>query len=147
MGTQESLDTLPLRRSGGLLALSIFFGFAAVMSLLAALSLLFPGGLLEPLWRLNPEAGRGLASLGFWAILLMAAVSAACAASAVGIWVRADWGRRLAVGVLTANLIGDLTGALVRQDARTLIGLPIGGLLIAYLLSARVRRQFKPSPH
>jgi hypothetical protein len=40
------------------------------------------------------------------------------------------------------NLIGDAGNAAVRGDLRTLIGLPIGGALIAYLLSPRVRRQF-----
>ena len=40
------------------------------------------------------------------------------------------------------NVIGDATTAFVRGDLRTLIGLPIGGALIAYLLSAGVRRQF-----
>ena len=130
-------------RPPGVLALGAFFAFGALMSLLSAISLLFPGGPLEPMWRLNPDAHRGLAALGAWAILLMAGVSMACAASAIGLWVRAAWGRRLALGVLTANLIGDLLGALIRHDARTLIGLPIGGGLIAYLLSARVRHLFE----
>lgn len=122
-------------------ALAIFFGFGATMSLLAALGLLFPGSLLEPMWLLNPEARAGLSSLGLWAVLLMAMVSAACAGSARGLWIRAEWGRRLAVAVLAVNLAGDLIGALARHDPRTLIGLPIGGLFIAYLLSPGVRRQ------
>ena len=44
-----------------------------------------------------------------------------------------EWGRRLAIGTLAANLIGDCVSALVRHDPRTLIGLPIGGAMIAYL--------------
>jgi hypothetical protein len=36
--------------------------------------------------------------------------------------------------VLTVNLVGDSLNALLRHDLRTLIGLPVGGLLILYLL-------------
>jgi hypothetical protein len=131
-------------RSRGVFALGVFFAFGALMSLGAAISLLSAGSPLEPMWRLNPDARRGLAAIGRWGILLMVAVSAACAGSAAGLWMRAGWGRRLALGVLTVNLIGDLLGALIRHDSRTLLGLPIGGALIAYLLSASVRQIFEP---
>ena len=59
----------------------------------------------------------------------------------------ARWGRRLALAILTANLVGDATNALLRDDLRTLIGLPIGGALIAYLMSARVRVGFAKATH
>ncbi len=130
-------------RLPGVLALGVFFAFGAVVSLVAAIALVFPGSPLEPMWRLNPDARQGFVTIGAWAILLMVVVSMACAASAIGLWVRAGWGRRLALGVLTVNLVGDLLGALIRHDPRTLIGLPIGGALIAYLLSARVRHLFE----
>ena len=48
----------------------------------------------------------------------------------------------LALILVVVNLIGDATNAAIRGDLRTLIGLPIGGALIVYLLSAGVRRQF-----
>jgi len=80
--------------------------------------------------------------MGAWAIVLMVAVAAGCACSAWGLWIRARWGHRLAVALLVVNLVGDATNALMRGDLRTLIGLPIGIALIAYLLSAGVRGQF-----
>jgi len=43
------------------------------------------------------------------------------------------------LGILIVNLIGDSLNALLRHDRRTLIGLPIGGAMIAYLLSVRRR--------
>jgi hypothetical protein len=46
------------------------------------------------------------------------------------------------LALLAVNLLGDATNAFVRGDLRTLIGLPIGGALIVYLLSSRVRGQF-----
>jgi GNAT superfamily N-acetyltransferase len=130
------------RRSVGIGALIAFFVFGACMSAISAITLAFPKSPLEAMWRLNPEAHAGLAALGGWGILLMGVVSLACAASAAGLWTLAEWGRRLALFVLAVNLTGDLLGAMLRHDPRTLIGLPIGGLVIWYLSSAPVRRKF-----
>jgi uncharacterized membrane protein (DUF2068 family) len=80
--------------------------------------------------------------LGTWAIVLMVLVAAACAGTAVGLWTRQRWGHRLAVVGLSINLLGDTLNALVRGDWRTLIGLPIGGAILVYLLSYRVREWF-----
>ena len=123
-------------------ALAAFFGFGAAMSGISAIGLAFPGRPLEPMWRLNPEAHQGLMSLGARGVFLMMVVSLACAATASGLWRLAEWGRRLALIILTINLAGDLLGAGLRHDPRTLIGLPIGGLLIAWLTSSRVRALF-----
>jgi hypothetical protein len=83
--------------------------------------------------------------MGVWAVLLMAAVCAACALAARGLWLLEPWGRRLALGILAVNLAGDLGNAFLRGDLRTLIGLPIGGVLIGYLLSPRVKELFPAS--
>lgn len=103
------------------------------------LALAFPGGFLESIWRLKPEARIQFQEVGRAAsIALMAVVGAACGLAAFGLAKNAEWGRRLAIGVLTVNLIGDSLNALLRQDPKTLIGLPISGLMIWYL--ARKRR-------
>ena len=64
----------------------------------------------------------------------MAVVGVACGLSAIGLARNAEWGRRLAIGILVVNLIGDSLTAFLRDDPRTLIGLPIGGLMIWYLV-------------
>jgi hypothetical protein len=120
----------------------MFFAAGALISSTSALSLAFPSSWLEPMWRLNPEARRVFADLGPWAVLLMSAVAAACAGAAVGLWSGRRWGYLLAVGVVGTNLLGDLLNGLVRGDHRTLIGLPIGGAMLAYLLSRRIRHRF-----
>ncbi len=114
-----------------------FFIFGTVMCLLTIVLLAFPGSFLEPIWRLNPEAHRAFESIGPWAFILMATVGAVCAMSALGLGLRRDWGRWLAIAVLAANLIGDTAGAIVRHDPRTLIGLPIGGAMILALIKIR----------
>jgi hypothetical protein len=78
------------------------------------------------------EIGRGTS------IVLMTLVGTACGLSAIGLARYAQWGRWLAVAVLVINLVGDSLNALLRHDPKTLIGLPIGGLMIWYL--SRLRR-------
>lgn len=112
----------------------------------AAVALLFPGRVLDGVWRLNPEARPALNSMGPWAIALMASVSLACAASAAGLWMGARWGQRSAVAVLAVNLCGDAANALFRGDLRTLIGLPIAAAMIVYLLGPRAKAYFLPKP-
>jgi hypothetical protein len=133
------------RPPAGLIALSGFFTFGAVISALTGIALLTPGGTLEPMWRLNPQAQEAFRRMGSWAPALMAAVSLACALAARGVWRRVRWGHRLALAILVVNLLGDVGNALLRGDTRTLVGLPIGAGLIAYLLSPRVRARFGTS--
>jgi hypothetical protein len=125
------------RRPAGITALSLFFVFGTTMSGLAALMLLFPASVLAALWRLNPQAGVQLGGLGVWAILLMAAVSIACATAALGLWRIQSWGYRAALAILLVNLAGDTLNAALLHDWRTLIGLPIGGLMVFYLVRQR----------
>ncbi len=114
--------------------LAIFFAAGALICLITMVALAFPGGFLEPIWQLKPEARTQFHQIGNWSIALMAVVGAACASAAFGLARNAEWGRRLAIGILTVNLIGDTLNAILRHDPLTLIGLPIGGLMIWYLV-------------
>jgi hypothetical protein len=98
----------------------------------------------EAMWRLKPEVPAQFAALGRLAISLMVLVAAACAGAAIGLW-RQRWGHRLAVGLLAVNLIGDTLNAVLRGDWRTLIGLPVGAVMLAYLLGSNVRDWFGTS--
>jgi len=132
-----------MRRPVGLTILAAFFAFGSLMALLASLGLLLPGGVLEPMWRLNPQAQVSLTALHSWGVVLMLTVGIACALAAIGLWTRAMWGHHLAVGILAVNLVGDGLNVIVRGDLRALIGLPIGGAIILYLLRSRLREQFQ----
>lgn len=112
----------------------IFFAAGAVICLVTMLALAFPGGFLESIWRLKPEARTEFQRIGSWSIALMGVVGAACGLAAIGLVKGAEWGRRLGIGVLTVNLVGDTLNAILRRDPITLIGLPIGGLMIWYLI-------------
>jgi hypothetical protein len=121
----------------GIKLLAAFFAFGAGICLITIIALLFPGGALDPIWRLNPDAHVAFQKIGRLSILLMVVVGSACALAAIGLATRARWGVPLALGILAVNLVGDLLNAFVRHDLRALIGLPIGGAMIAYLLIAR----------
>jgi hypothetical protein len=123
-----------VQRSVGNILLVVFFAAGGVVCLVTLLSLAFPGSFLEVIWQLKPEArvqfgeiGRGMS------IALMATVGVACGLAAVGLAQKAEWGRRLAIGILIVNLVGDSVNAWLRQDNKTLIGIPVGGLMIWYL--------------
>jgi hypothetical protein len=124
-------------RPFGIVALAFFFLFGTIMSGLAAVMLLFPGSVIEPLWRLNPRARGGFAAMGLWAVLLMVAVCLACATAAFGLLRCKRWGYWTAVAILSINLAGDMANAVIAHDRRTLIGLPIGGAMVVYLLAKR----------
>ena len=117
----------------GMKLLALFFAFGACMCALTIWLLLFPGGALDSLWRLNPEAHAAFQRIGGLLILLMVIVGVACALAAIGLARNAKWGRWLGILILAANLVGDLTNALVRHDLKTLIGVPIAGAMIFYL--------------
>jgi hypothetical protein len=121
----------------GIKLLCGFFAVGAAICAITIVALLFPGGALEPIWRLNPDAHIALQTIGKLSILLMVVVGSACAAAAIGLATRARWGILLALAILAVNLLGDSLNAFLRHDLRTLIGLPIGGAMIAYLLIAR----------
>ena len=132
-----------MRRPVGLTLLTAFFGFGALMAFLSFLGLLLPGSFLEPMWRANAQAHVALTELGSWGVLLMLLVAIACALAAFGLWSRAQWGHRLAVSILAVNLLADFLNAVTRGDLRTLVGVPIGGAMIFYLIRSRTRAQFE----
>lgn len=107
------------------------------MSGLTVAMLLFPGSALDPLWRLNPRAHQGFAAMGTGAVLLMAVVCVTCIVAAIGLWRCKRWGLWIAIAILSINLAGDTTNALLGHDRRTLIGLPIGLAVTVYLLTRR----------
>jgi hypothetical protein len=125
---------MPRRLSFGIKVLVAFFVFGATACAVTIAMLLAPAGRVGFLWRLNPEAQVGFQRIGTaFSVLLMLGVGLACACAAVGLAWQKGWARRLAIGILAVNLIGDCVNFVARHDPRTLIGLPIGGAMIIYL--------------
>lgn len=121
----------------GMKVLVGFFVFGTCACAVTVAALLLPGSAMDLVWRANPEALTGFQKIGRpLSLLLMLVVGTACAIAAVGLARQKVWGRWLAIGILIVNLAGDTINALVRHDPRTLIGLPIAGLMIWYLVKS-----------
>lgn len=131
-----------LSRPSGVTALAGLFAFGTLASGLSLVSLLNPGGPLEPMWRLNPRAHEAFSHMGIWAPLLLGIVCLACAASAYGFFRGRRWGFRLGVTLLLVNLTGDLINAALGIEPRAVIGLPVVALILWYLSSRKVRDFF-----
>jgi len=133
-------------RPGGITALAVFFAAGAAVCLVTAVALLFPGSVLEPIWRLNPRARAGFAALGAWAPALLAVVGLACAAAGRGLWTGRRWGHRLAIALLAVNLAGDTANVVLGTEPRAMVGIPIVALLLLFLATRRVRAYFAEGP-
>ena len=121
------------RRPIPILLLIVFFASGAMICIVVMLALAFPGSFLETIWRLRPDARADFQDIGDWSVALMAGIGAALGLAAFGLARGAEWGRRLGLGILTVNLVGDVLNAVFRGDLRTVIGIPVGGLMIWYL--------------
>ena len=137
--------TAAITRPIGISLLSIFCFAATGITLVASLSLLFPNGALEPIWRLNPRARVDLDAIGLWAVLLFFVVGVTCLIVGIGLWHGKRWGYLLAMVGLCINALGDLINALSGREPRAIVGVPIVMLILAYLLTRRVRIFFSSS--
>jgi hypothetical protein len=142
-GDEASMGDLPTSsRPWTVTALSVFFAFGATISALSFIALAFPSGFLEPMWRLNPRAREQFASMGGWALLLMAVVSLLCALTARGLWRGSRLGFVLGVTMLLVSLLGDLANAALGLEPRAWVGVPIAALLLVVLVTGRARDFF-----
>lgn len=97
---------------------------------------------LDVLWQVNPAGHAALQRAGAAGVVLVEAVCFICAVTARGLWLRMRWGRSLALAMLGLNLVGDLVNSLLLADRRALIGIPIAGAMIVFLLTPGVRAIF-----
>ena len=131
-----------MKRPAGISALSLFSFVGTVLAGVAAISLAFPGGPLEPMWQLNPRGYQGLSGMHGWAVLLLAVVSGVCGITGMGLWRLRRWGYVLAVAGLSIHLVGDLLNVVLGIEPRAIIGVPIVAILLVYLSRRSVRGAF-----
>ena len=118
------------------------FILGACASGYAAVTLALPGTALDDLWAVNPTGHAGLRSLGPVAIVGMAALSVTMVLTACGLLARQRWAWWVAVIGLVVNAAGDLGTAIVTSDPRTLIGVPVAGVIVWWLTRREVRSRF-----
>jgi len=127
----------------GLSAIGIFLFFAAAMACFAGATLIWRGTPLDRVWVLNATAYRQLAPLGRVVGILFLVLGATLAAAGMGWFKRRLWGWRLAAGIITTQVLGDLVNFLMGNFVRGGIGFAIAGALLFYLLRPQVRVAFE----
>jgi uncharacterized membrane protein (DUF2068 family) len=131
------------RRPRRITALSLFFGAGAVISLTAAVGLLFPESFLQSMWRINPRALQAFHSMGPAAVALLTVVSVACGSTALGLWFGKLWGYYIAIMLLAVNLVGDIYNVVSGTEVRAAIGIPIVILVLVFITRPPTRAFFK----
>jgi hypothetical protein len=113
--------------------LGVFFALATCILVAVGLALLFPGTGFETVWRLYEARRAMLMPYRTWlgpGFLLLAAVMVS---AFWGNLTRAEWGRRLAIGIFAGNGIGDLTQVALGHPAEGILGAAIAATLIVWL--------------
>jgi hypothetical protein len=135
-----------VKRSGrnfALTAMAIFLVFGATLATLAGITLLFPGSILDSIWRLNPEAGEQLHQLGRGIGIAFFGLGAAMVAAAIGWIKRRFWGWALAVTIIASQVLGDLVNVFRGEWLKGAVGVAIAGALFAYLIRPATRGAFE----
>ncbi len=112
------------------------------MASLAAITLLWPDTVLDRVWTLNPAAYKRLLPLGRTVGVLFLLLGVALATAGIGWFRRRAWGWRLAVIIITIQILGDLLNCARGDWLRGGTGVIIAGALLLFLLSARIRASF-----
>lgn len=128
----------------GITAITIFLLFGALMASIAGSTLLWPGTIVDHMWALNPRAYKELAPLGRLAGVAFLLVGATIAAASLG-WSRhRRWGWRMAVAIISIQLLGDLFNLFLGSVLEGAFGAAVAGALVYYLLRPRTRAVFRP---
>ncbi len=129
-----------MRRPVSVTALSLFFFFGATLAGLAAVSLVFPGRVLEAMWRLDPRGHEVLGRMHGWGALLLAAVSMTCTVLAVGLWHGRRWNYAAVISLLAFQVADDILRMVARFDPHVIVGdlIVLGGLAL-YLSTPDMR--------
>jgi hypothetical protein len=126
----------------GFAAIGVFLFFGASMASLAATTLLWRGTVLDRLWTLNPIAYKQLAPLGRIVGILFLVLGVALITAGIGWFRRHLWGWRLAVVIISTQVLGDVVNCIRGDWLRGGTGVVIAGALLLFLLQPRMRATF-----
>jgi hypothetical protein len=139
---RSGLDVDAGPKTPGFTAIGMFLFFGAIMASLAAITLLWRGTVLDRLWALNPIAYKQLAPLGGTVGILFLLLGAALTTAGIGWFRRRLWGWRLAVVIITTQVLGDVVNCARGDFLRGGTGVLIAGALLLFLLQPKLRAMF-----
>jgi hypothetical protein len=129
-------------KPSGFAAVGVFLFFGATVASLAAITLLWRGTYLDPIWSLNPTAYRQLAPLGRDVGVPFLLLGLALAAAGIGWFRRRLWGWRLTVAIIAIQIVGDVMNCIRGDWLHGGIGVVIAGALLLFLLRPTIKNAF-----
>ena len=136
--TPSSLNSPPR----GIIVIGVFLLFGAAMALLAGITLVRTGTVLDYAWTLNPRAYKQLAPLGRPVGILLLVLAVGLGVAGIGWLRRRKWGWGLAVAIISTQVLGDLVNALRGEVIQGSVGIVLAGALLLYMTRPHVRRMF-----
>lgn len=124
------------------IALGLFFLFGTAAAGAAALTLFWPGTLVDAVWRIKPDEFLTLRALGWPVAAGFLALALICLLTAVGCFGRRKWGWWLALVLIGVNLASDTVALIVTRSLDQAVGVLIASLILVWLLQPPVRQQF-----
>jgi hypothetical protein len=109
---------------------------------MTGISLLFPGSVLDAMWRIKPAEHQQLLTAGAAAAFGFLALSAAMAATSVGAFLRRRWGWRFALIIFSINGLGDAARIVLGAPIEGAIGVGIVVTVLFWLTRPHVRAMF-----
>lgn len=129
-------------KPSGFAAVGVFLFFGATVASLAAITLLWRGTYLDPIWSLDPTAYRQLAPLGRDVGVPFLLLGLALAAAGIGWFRRRLWGWRLTVAIIAIQIVGDVMNCIRGDWLHGGIGVVIAGALLLFLLRPTIKNAF-----
>jgi hypothetical protein len=139
---RTALDLAVRPKTPGFTAIGIFLFFGAMIGSLVATTLLWRGTPLDRLWTLNPMAYKVLAPLGGTFGFLFLLLGAALTTAGIGWFRRRLWGWRLAVIIISTQVLRDIINCVRGDWLHGGTGVIIAGALLLFLLQPRIRVVF-----
>ena len=136
------LDLAVRPKTPGFTGVGIFLFFGAIMASLAATTLLWRGTVLDRIWDLNPIAYKQLAPSGGTVGIFFFLLGAALTTAGIGWFRRRLWGWRLAVVIISTQVLRDVVNCVRGDWLRGGTGIIIAGALLLFLLQPRIRATF-----
>ncbi len=133
----------PQRRAITPSATGLFFSFAAILTAVAGVSLLTPGGPLDVMWTIKPHEHETLLGMGPAVGFGFCGLSALMAAAGIGCFARFRWGWRLALAIFVVNGLADAARIPFGGLLEGAFGLAVAALIAWWLTRPRVRELFQ----
>src|SRR5262249_44856474 len=98
---------------------------------------------IQGVWSINPEGHQAFVKMGAWSFLVLCPVTILCFIAACGLSLHRKWGFYAANILLGLNLLGDIGNIIIRNEYRSLIGIPIATVLLILLNRRNLRWYFE----